>query len=100
MVHINKCIKDLLEKGGKKPADEHAAVWVPDAAASTCMRCQKSQFNIINRRVRVFLFLLPLQRRFQQMISDSSTTVAGVAQLYVVPAQPESTCWPMSHPSQ
>jgi len=60
MVHINKCIKDLLEKGGKKPADEHAAVWVPDAAASTCMRCQKSQFNMINRRVRVCLFLLLL----------------------------------------
>jgi len=50
MVHINKCIKDLLEKGGKKPADEHAAVWVPDSAASACMTCQKSQFSMINRR--------------------------------------------------
>jgi hypothetical protein len=52
MVHINKCIKDLLEKGGKKAADEHAAVWVPDSAASACMTCQKSQFSMINRRVR------------------------------------------------
>jgi hypothetical protein len=24
MVHINKCIKDLLEKGGKKPAKGQA----------------------------------------------------------------------------
>jgi hypothetical protein len=52
MAHINKCIKDLLEKSGKKPANEHAAVWVPDSEAVVCMVCTKSQFNVLNRRVR------------------------------------------------
>lgn len=37
---------------GKKPSTEHAAVWVPDAEANTCMHCKKSQFTIINRKVR------------------------------------------------
>ena len=36
--------------GGKKPLGEHAAVWVPDAEADICMHCNKSQFNVINRR--------------------------------------------------
>lgn len=29
---------------------EHAAVWVPDAEAQVCMHCNKSQFNVLNRR--------------------------------------------------
>ena len=58
MAHINKCIevplsspithlvflfyqKDLLRKSGKKAVDEHAAVWVPDSEAGTCMHCKK-----------------------------------------------------------
>lgn len=50
MAHINKCVKDLIEKTGKKPSKEHAAVWVPDAEATVCMNCRKSQFTLINRR--------------------------------------------------
>lgn len=50
MAHINKCLEDLLKKTGKKQSTEHAAVWVPDTEATTCMHCRKSQFNVINRR--------------------------------------------------
>ena len=83
MAHINKCIevplsspithlvfifyqKDLLRKSGKKAVDEHAAVWVPDSEAGTCMHCKKVvsevtvhlnyipsfqvQFTLVNRR--------------------------------------------------
>ena len=45
-----QCIEDLLKKSGKKAADEHAAVWVPDAEAQTCMHCKKVQFTLVNRR--------------------------------------------------
>lgn len=48
--HINKCIEDLLRKSGKKAAEEHAAVWVPDGEAPFCMHCKKTQFTLINRR--------------------------------------------------
>lgn len=80
MAHINKCIADLLAKsrslthllikqlshppthstrplthfsilGNKKPATEHAAVWVPDSDAQTCMHCLRTKFTPINRRV-------------------------------------------------
>merc|ERR1719270_16801 len=67
MAHINKCIevppsssithlvflfyrKDLLRKSGKKAVDDHAAVWVPDSEAGTCMHCKKVQFTLVNRR--------------------------------------------------
>lgn len=50
MAHINKCIEDLLRKSGKKAVDEHAAVWVPDSEANTCMHCKKVQFTLVNRR--------------------------------------------------
>jgi len=50
MAHINKCIVDLLAKTNKKPATEHAAVWVPDSDANTCMHCLKTKFTPINRR--------------------------------------------------
>ncbi|GFS31758.1 pleckstrin homology domain-containing family F member 2 [Trichonephila inaurata madagascariensis] len=50
MVHINKCVEELLKKTGKKPSLEHAAVWIPDAEASICMHCRKTQFTVINRR--------------------------------------------------
>ena len=52
MAHIDKCIRDLLHKNGKKAATEHAAPWVPDTEANTCMVCNKSQFTLLNRRVR------------------------------------------------
>ncbi|KAL4617147.1 pleckstrin homology domain-containing family F member 2 [Arapaima gigas] len=50
MNHINKCVSDLLEKSGKSPSHEHAAVWVPDSEASVCMRCQKVKFTPVSRR--------------------------------------------------
>ncbi|KAJ8291036.1 hypothetical protein GJAV_G00020680 [Gymnothorax javanicus] len=50
MNHINKCVADLLEKSGKSPSNEHAAVWVPDSEATVCMRCQKIKFTTVNRR--------------------------------------------------
>ncbi|XP_031570047.1 pleckstrin homology domain-containing family F member 2-like [Actinia tenebrosa] len=50
MAHINKCIQDLFAKTGKKASDNHAAVWVPDSEASTCMHCMKSKFTALNRR--------------------------------------------------
>lgn len=50
MAHINKCVDDLLKKTGKKPSLEHAAVWIPDAEASICMHCRKTQFTVLNRR--------------------------------------------------
>lgn len=76
MAHINKCIVDLLAKSkcsvfikcsccecfflaNKKPAQEHAAVWVPDSDASTCMHCLKTKFTPINRRVCCVVLLFP-----------------------------------------
>ncbi|XP_064384190.1 pleckstrin homology domain-containing family F member 2-like [Halichondria panicea] len=50
MAHINKCIVDLLARTNKQPAKEHAAVWVPDCDANTCMHCLKTKFTPINRR--------------------------------------------------
>eukprot|EP00095_Tigriopus_kingsejongensis_P007541 maker-scaffold104_size368486-snap-gene-2.30 protein:Tk07541 transcript:maker-scaffold104_size368486-snap-gene-2.30-mRNA-1 annotation:"fyve finger containing protein" len=50
MAHIEKCVKDLLAKSGKKASNEHAAVWVPDAEAPVCMLCKRSQFSLVNRR--------------------------------------------------
>nr|CAG4641270.1 EOG090X0FI9 [Eulimnadia texana] len=50
MAHITKCVEDLLRKSGKKPLEEHAAVWVPDSDASICMHCSKTHFSVINRR--------------------------------------------------
>jgi len=50
MAHIDACIRDLLQKGGKKAASDHAAVWVPDSEANNCMVCKRVSFNVINRR--------------------------------------------------
>lgn len=41
----------LFLVAGKKASDNHAAVWVPDSEASTCMHCMKTKFTAINRRV-------------------------------------------------
>ena len=38
--------------GDKKPAKEHAAVWVPDSEAHYCMHCLKAKFTTMNRRVK------------------------------------------------
>lgn len=37
--------------GGKKPVENHAAVWVPDNEANVCMHCKKTQFTMLVRRV-------------------------------------------------
>lgn len=58
IAHIERCVKDLLEKSGKKPSDHHAALWVPDTEADSCMRCRKTQFTIITRRVSIFILFL------------------------------------------
>ncbi|KAE8289340.1 Pleckstrin-like proteiny domain-containing family F member 2 [Larimichthys crocea] len=50
MNHIGKCVGDLLQKSGKAPTGEHAAVWVPDSEATVCMRCQKVKFTPVSRR--------------------------------------------------
>lgn len=51
MAHINKCVQDLLKKQGKQRPDvEDSPVWVPDGEARMCMSCNKSEFNMINRR--------------------------------------------------
>ncbi|KAH7721893.1 Plekhf2 protein [Aphelenchoides avenae] len=49
MLHITRSIDDLL-KIGKKPAKDHAAVWVPDSEAPKCMCCQTTHFSVIQRR--------------------------------------------------
>ncbi|PAV71828.1 hypothetical protein WR25_26453 [Diploscapter pachys] len=50
MLHIERCVTDLLEKGNKRPAKEHAAVWVPDGEAARCMACGRTAFNLVQRR--------------------------------------------------
>ncbi|VDP11809.1 unnamed protein product [Onchocerca flexuosa] len=50
ILHIERCVHDILTRGGKKPATEHAAVWVPDGDATKCMACQRTQFSVIQRR--------------------------------------------------
>merc|ERR1712210_275509 len=60
MAHINKCIEDLLRKSGKKAVDEHAAVWVPDSEAGTCMHCKKGGVVCCNA-CSSKRFLLPAQ---------------------------------------
>lgn len=42
---------NILILAGNRRAEEHAAVWVPDNASSTCMHCKKVQFTVLNRRV-------------------------------------------------
>ena len=39
-----------MKKSGKKASESHAAVWVPDSEANTCMHCKKVQFTLVNRR--------------------------------------------------
>ena len=41
----------IIPLGDKRPAKEHAAVWVPDSDAQYCMHCLKTKFTTVNRRV-------------------------------------------------
>lgn len=51
MAHIRKCISELHKTHGKKNLRcEASPVWVPDSNANICMRCKRSEFNVINRR--------------------------------------------------
>ncbi|ESO05494.1 hypothetical protein HELRODRAFT_77354, partial [Helobdella robusta] len=51
MAHITRCIQELHKTRGKKSmVTEASPVWVPDNNADVCMRCRKSEFNVINRR--------------------------------------------------
>ncbi|KAE9551496.1 hypothetical protein FO519_005290 [Halicephalobus sp. NKZ332] len=49
MLHINRCVHEVI-KNGKRPASDHAAVWIPDSEAAECMCCHASTFTVINRR--------------------------------------------------
>lgn len=50
ILHINRCIDDLLRRTGKVASSAHAAVWVPDTETKECMHCKKTQFTTFNRR--------------------------------------------------
>ena len=41
----------IIATGGKTPAKDHAAVWVPDNDAPRCQMCRKTEFTVIQRRV-------------------------------------------------
>ena len=79
MVHIDKCVKDLIAKSGKKPASEHAAVWVPDAEANTCMVCQKVQFTLVNRRVRKPFLKFPASKSGNETSPFFRSTIVASA---------------------
>ncbi|UYV72658.1 PLEKHF2 [Cordylochernes scorpioides] len=42
--------KEQLEKTGKIPEKENAAVWTPNSEASICMNCRKTQFSLLKRK--------------------------------------------------
>ena len=44
--------------GGKKALGEHAAVWVPDAEANTCMHCHQLQVRFFFVFVANFCLVL------------------------------------------
>ncbi|XP_072374261.1 pleckstrin homology domain-containing family F member 1 [Scyliorhinus torazame] len=50
MKHIDSCVKQLLEKTGRRPSTEHAAPWIPDKMTEICMRCTERKFNTLIRR--------------------------------------------------
>ena len=53
LIQVPFFLFNYLILAGKKGTTEHAAVWVPDSEASTCMHCFKSKFTALNRRVSV-----------------------------------------------
>lgn len=51
MAHIQKCVADLLAKGGgASQTAELAPAWVPDTESTHCMHCKKTAFSFVNRR--------------------------------------------------
>ncbi|XP_034475654.1 pleckstrin homology domain-containing family F member 1 homolog [Drosophila innubila] len=103
MAHINKCVEDLLRKSGKKPVENHAAVWVPDAEASICMHCKKTQFTFVQRRhhcrncgavvcaaCSTKKYMLPQQSTKAQRVCDACYERLRVATLSDVDADVEA----------
>ncbi|XP_064634564.1 pleckstrin homology domain-containing family F member 2-like isoform X1 [Lineus longissimus] len=50
MAHINKCVQDLLAKGGHSQTSDVSPVWIPDSEAPKCMLCKKVAFTVLQRR--------------------------------------------------
>lgn len=48
ITHITNCIQKLNE--GRTSKNNLAPQWIPDKEADTCMRCNKTKFNVVNRR--------------------------------------------------
>lgn len=55
--HINLCIKKLPANESAGSKANHAAIWIPDKNANTCMICSTTKFTLINRRVRFVVAL-------------------------------------------
>jgi len=52
------CQMHVVDADGRKMIDaEPSPVWVPDSEAPTCMHCLKSEFTVINRRVKCWYFV-------------------------------------------
>ena len=49
-------------EGKKSSISEASPVWVPDSNALICMRCHKSEFTVINRRVGVNVIILDVDK--------------------------------------
>lgn len=53
---FDECLCFVRDIDGRKSmlaTTDPSPVWVPDADASTCMCCRKSEFSLVNRRVRM-----------------------------------------------
>ena len=79
--------------GNKRPATEHAAVWVPDSEAQTCMHCLKVKFTPIQRRVSSITtpFLFP---SFFSLCLSSLTSLSFSLSPSLPPSLPPSLLVP------
>ena len=48
---------NCILEGSRETVTETSPVWVPDVDANVCMHCRKSEFSVINRRVRKAVML-------------------------------------------
>ncbi len=73
-------------------------MWVPDAEANVCMHCNKSQFNVLNRRVNIEIFYSKVN--FCLFVLTFSSIIAeNVEQLFVARVPTRSFYYPFSQPS-